>query len=140
MDNYNKDWLNSANSYRPVEGANRLADQINAAMQELQSGDGENLDDAIARLHRLRKKCLELAPLTEDAPERKPIRRADGTGINPMGIGSEWAYAAYLLEVLAGTLREGGTLPTEEYLEGISQLAFAAASRSARRKERNSGS
>jgi hypothetical protein len=138
MDNHNKDWLNSANSYRPVEGANRLADEINDAMQELKLGNVENLDDWLARLWSLRGKCLKLAPLTEDAPDPKPIRRADGTGINPMGVGNEWGYASWNIDFVSDRLSAGEAL-TEEILESISQLAYSAASRSVRREGRDSG-
>jgi hypothetical protein len=138
MDNDNKDWLNSANSYRPVEGANRLADEINDAMQELKLGNVENLDDWLARLWSLRGKCLELAPLTEDAPTPKPIRRADGTGVNPMGVGNEWGWASQNIDFVSDRLSAGEAL-TEEFLENISQLAYSAASRSVRREGRDSG-
>jgi hypothetical protein len=134
MDNHNKDWLNSANSYRPVEGANQLADEINGEMQELKSGNVENLDDFLARLQHLREKCLKLAPLTEDAPQPKPTGKT-----NPMGVGNEWAYTSFNLGVAIASLRAGETL-TEECLTSISQLAFSAASRSARHEKGNSGS
>jgi hypothetical protein len=134
MDNYNKDWLNSANSFRPVEGANRLADEINDEMQHLQSGRVENLDEVLARLQHLQKRCLEFAPLTEDAPQPKPTGKT-----NPMGVGNEWAYTAWNIKVASERLRAGETL-TEECLPSISQHAFSAASRSARREKGNSGS
>lgn len=123
MNNQNKEWLNSANSYRPEEGANRLADQINAEMQDLRPGAPADPKEVVDRLWKLHERCLELAPLAEPAPNPKPKGRTA-----PMGIGNEWAAASFNLQWTCERLREGEPLP-DEVLDFTAQVAYGAASR-----------
>lgn len=132
-----------ANRYRPLPAANALADSIRAVTEELRNEPPADPADRTAlavKLSTLQQQCLTLAPLTEDAPAPKPKKRADGgTGVNPMGIGNEWAATAKTLWFIEAERVIPGKPVEEELLTFIEQASLGAASRSVEKVKKKSG-
>jgi hypothetical protein len=105
MENYNKEWLNSANSYRPEPGANQLADRINATLGDLTTGKVTDPSEATDRLYKLWQKCLEY----------------------------DWLLTARLLERLAAEISEDSMPDDDDHLGYISNLAYSEANASVKK-------
>ncbi len=129
----NNEWIFEAYLYRQEVRANWLADQINRVIGDMRADLVTDRQAFAAGLWKLHEHCLELAPLTEDAPSPKP---ADGTGINPMGIGNEWIAASQNLRYCWARVIEEQPI-ADEVLEFLGKVAYSAASRSI--KEKSSG-